>query len=159
MHAVPSIHRQRVLQRAVKRADESRAAQNESSLPEGLTLHSLRRTYASILFAIGRTALEVMALSSELLPLANEHLPGDQVVVIELDELFPLGLDGLRRPCMTLRRAADQRPTTEPLPLAALARLLRASAGIRAGSDGSRVDGATTASIPRLVASMPLRST
>jgi hypothetical protein len=30
-------------------------------LPDGLTLHSLRRTYASLLFAIGRTAPEVMA--------------------------------------------------------------------------------------------------
>jgi hypothetical protein len=29
-------------------------------LPEGLTLHSLRRTYASVLFAIGRAGPEVM---------------------------------------------------------------------------------------------------
>jgi integrase len=32
-----------------------------SPLPDGLTLHSLRRTFASLLFAIGRTAPEVTA--------------------------------------------------------------------------------------------------
>jgi integrase len=55
----PSNIRQRVLHPAVKRANANLAAQNRSPLPE-LTLHSLRRTYASILFAIGRSAPEVM---------------------------------------------------------------------------------------------------
>jgi integrase len=40
----PTNIRQRVLQRAIKRADESLAAHNLSPLPDGLTLHSLRRT-------------------------------------------------------------------------------------------------------------------
>jgi hypothetical protein len=52
--------RQRVLNRAIARTNERLADRNAGSLPSGLTLHSLRRTYASILFAIGRTAPEVM---------------------------------------------------------------------------------------------------
>jgi integrase len=56
----PANVRQRVLLRAIERANESLAAQNTSPMPDGLTLHSLRRTCASILFAIGRTAPEVM---------------------------------------------------------------------------------------------------
>jgi class 3 adenylate cyclase len=46
--------------RPCARANEDLAKQQASPLPKGLTLHSLRRTYASILFAIGRTAPEVM---------------------------------------------------------------------------------------------------
>ena len=37
------------------------ANRKASPLPDALTLHSLRRTYASLLFALGRTAPEVMA--------------------------------------------------------------------------------------------------
>ena len=43
------------------RANEDLARREESALPDGLTLHSLRRTYASLMFAIGRTAPEVMS--------------------------------------------------------------------------------------------------
>ena len=53
--------RQRVLHRAITRANEQLEETGTSPLPAGLTLHSLRRTYASLLFAIGRTAPEVMS--------------------------------------------------------------------------------------------------
>jgi integrase len=53
--------RQRVLGRSIARANEQLGQGGWPLLPDGLTLHSLRRTYASLLFAIGRTAPEVMA--------------------------------------------------------------------------------------------------
>ncbi len=53
--------RQRVLHRSVTRANKLLAKRKAAPLPEALTLHSLRRTYASLLFALGRTAPEVMA--------------------------------------------------------------------------------------------------
>ena len=53
--------RQRVLGRSIARANEQLGKGGWPPLPDGLTLHSLRRTYASLLFAIGRTAPEVMA--------------------------------------------------------------------------------------------------
>jgi len=52
--------RRRVLAKAVEKANERLAEAEKSPLPERLTPHSLRRTYASLLFALGRTAPEVM---------------------------------------------------------------------------------------------------
>jgi integrase len=52
--------RQRVLAKSVAAANVQLQQREASPLPDGLTLHSLRRTYASLLFAIGRTAPEVM---------------------------------------------------------------------------------------------------
>jgi len=52
--------RRRVLAKAVEKADERLAKEGKSPLPERLTPHSLRRTFASLLFALGRTAPEVM---------------------------------------------------------------------------------------------------
>lgn len=52
--------RKRVLGKAVEKADERLAKEDASPLPERLTPHSLRRTFASLLFALGRTAPEVM---------------------------------------------------------------------------------------------------
>lgn len=45
--------RGRVLDRAIKRADMALVETNEAPLPEGLTPHKLRHTFASILVAIG----------------------------------------------------------------------------------------------------------
>jgi integrase len=45
--------RQRVLAPAIKRADASLRRKGLASLPVGLTPHSLRRTFASLLFALG----------------------------------------------------------------------------------------------------------
>ena len=52
--------RRRVLAKAVEKADERLAEAESTPLPERLTPHSLRRTFASLLFALGRTAPEVM---------------------------------------------------------------------------------------------------
>ena len=52
--------RRRVLANAVEKADKRLAKEEKSPLPERLTPHSLRRTFASLLFALGRTAPEVM---------------------------------------------------------------------------------------------------
>jgi integrase len=46
---------------AVKRANESRAARGLQPLPESLTPHSLRRTFASVLYALGEVPPVVMA--------------------------------------------------------------------------------------------------
>jgi integrase len=52
--------RRRVLFRSVERADEKLAKQGRNPLPEGLTPHSLRRTFISLLLAIGREVPYVM---------------------------------------------------------------------------------------------------
>lgn len=57
----PSNVRQRVLERAVTRANELREEAGEPPLPEGLTPHSLRRTFASVLYAVGESPATVMA--------------------------------------------------------------------------------------------------
>jgi integrase len=57
----PSNVRNRVLVRAVERANERLAEAGEAPLPQGLTPHSLRRTFASLLYAIGEPAPTVMA--------------------------------------------------------------------------------------------------
>jgi integrase len=56
----PSNIRNRVLAKAVARANERLAEAHEAPLPEGLTPHSLRRTFASLLYAIGEPAPVVM---------------------------------------------------------------------------------------------------
>lgn len=57
----PSNVRNRVLTPAVAIAAARLEAAGASRMPDRLTPHSLRRTFASLLFAIGRTAPEVMA--------------------------------------------------------------------------------------------------
>lgn len=56
----PSNVRNRVLANTVKRANERLAEAGEVPLPVGLTPHSLRRTFASLLYAIGEPAPVVM---------------------------------------------------------------------------------------------------
>jgi integrase len=53
--------RRRVLARAVELADEQLAKNGLEPMPDGLTPHSLRRTFASLLFAIGEQPPYVMA--------------------------------------------------------------------------------------------------
>jgi integrase len=53
--------RRRMLAKAVERANKQLAKDEAEPLPEGLTPHSLRRTFASLLFAIGETPPYVMA--------------------------------------------------------------------------------------------------
>jgi integrase len=53
--------RRRVLDRAVEHANEQLTAEAAEPLPERLTPHSLRRTFASLLFALDETPPYVMA--------------------------------------------------------------------------------------------------
>ena len=53
--------RSRVLRAAVKRANSNLEGKGLSPLPEGLTPHSLRRTFASVLYALGEPPPVVMA--------------------------------------------------------------------------------------------------
>jgi len=53
--------RRRVLARAVERADENLERADAAPLPERLTPHSLRRTFASVLYALGENPAVVMA--------------------------------------------------------------------------------------------------
>jgi integrase len=52
--------RNRVLAAAVRRADENLTKADLAPLPEGLTPHSLRRTFASLLYAVGESPRTVM---------------------------------------------------------------------------------------------------
>ncbi len=45
--------RSRVLNAAVRRANDNRRVRGDMPLPEGITPHSLRRTFASVLYALG----------------------------------------------------------------------------------------------------------
>lgn len=56
----PSNIRNRVLARAVERANENLGARDASPLPEGLTPRSLRRTFISLLLALGEEVPYVM---------------------------------------------------------------------------------------------------
>ncbi len=53
--------RKRVLSKSIERANTRLAERGEAPLPEGITPHSLRRTFASVLYAIGENPAEVMA--------------------------------------------------------------------------------------------------
>ncbi len=57
----PTNVRRRVLARAVELANGRIAELDKEPLPEGLTPHSLRRTYASVLYALGEAPPYVMA--------------------------------------------------------------------------------------------------
>lgn len=60
--------RRRVLSKAVEQANKRLAEDSTEPLPEGLTPHSLRRTFASLLFAIGETPPYVMAQMGHTTP-------------------------------------------------------------------------------------------
>jgi integrase len=60
--------RRRVLEKAVTLANTQLAANRFEPLPEGLTPHSLRRTFASLLFAIGEPPPYVMAQMGHTTP-------------------------------------------------------------------------------------------
>jgi integrase len=60
--------RRRVLAPAAALANERLEGASEPPLPEGLTLHSLRRTFASLLFALGEAPPYVMAQMGHTTP-------------------------------------------------------------------------------------------
>ncbi len=57
-----------MLSKAVEQANRRLAEDGAEPLPEGLTPHSLRRTFASLLFAIGETPPYVMAQMGHTTP-------------------------------------------------------------------------------------------
>ncbi|HTX12208.1 MAG TPA: tyrosine-type recombinase/integrase [Solirubrobacteraceae bacterium] len=60
--------RRRVLAKAVKYANAALVKDGDEPLPDGLTPHSLRRTFASLLFALGETPPYVMAQMGHTTP-------------------------------------------------------------------------------------------
>lgn len=60
--------RRRVLDKAVKHANAQLVTDGCEPLPDGLTPHSLRRTFASLLFGIGETPPYVMAQMGHTTP-------------------------------------------------------------------------------------------
>jgi integrase len=60
--------RRRMLAKAVEQANKQVAKDEAEPLPEGLTPHSLRRTFASLLFALGETPPYVMAQMGHTTP-------------------------------------------------------------------------------------------
>jgi integrase len=60
--------RRRVLAQAVERANKQLATREAEPLPNGVTPHSLRRTFASLLFAISETPPYVMAQMGHTTP-------------------------------------------------------------------------------------------
>jgi integrase len=52
--------RNRVLAKSIEKANEKRAEDELAPLPEGLTPHSMRRTFASVLYALGFSPVDVM---------------------------------------------------------------------------------------------------
>lgn len=60
--------RRRILDKAVTNANAKLAEDGFEPLPEGLTPHSLRRTFASLLFALGETPPYVMAQMGHTTP-------------------------------------------------------------------------------------------
>jgi integrase len=60
--------RRRVLAKAVVQANAKLAEQDRERLPDGLTPHSLRRTFASLLFALGEAPPYVMAQMGHTTP-------------------------------------------------------------------------------------------
>ena len=60
--------RRRILDAATAVADKRLTSEGIAPLPEGLTPHSLRRTFASILFALGEPPPYVMAQTGHTTP-------------------------------------------------------------------------------------------
>jgi integrase len=60
--------RRRILAKAVERADGKLAECKQEHVPTGLTPHSLRRTFASILFALGESPPYVMGQMGHTTP-------------------------------------------------------------------------------------------
>lgn len=101
----PENIRSRILKKAIERADVRLRDAGENPLPEGLTPHGLRRTFASILYAIGESPAEVMARMGHTDPgLAlriyaaamrrNDDEQGRLKALVEGAPWVPVGTDG-----------------------------------------------------------------
>lgn len=106
--------RRRTLAEAVDVANERLAADDLPALPTGLTPHSLRRTFASLLYALGEPPPVVMAELGHTDPalalrIYAQAMRRDTTEVERLRALVN-GADWAD----TGRRAAEQSPTSAP---------------------------------------------
>jgi integrase len=82
--------RSRVLGKAIERADKRLTKAELAPLPEGLTLHGLRRTFASLLVALGHDAAYVMAQMGHTSPQMTLGLYAKSVRPADRDRLRAL---------------------------------------------------------------------
>jgi integrase len=75
----------RVLGGAVERADKQLAKDGLAALPDGLTLHALRRTFGSLLIAVGKDPAYVMAQMGHTSPTMTLGLYAQVMNVSEAD--------------------------------------------------------------------------
>jgi integrase len=121
----PSNVRRRVLARAVERANERLADDDREPLPEGLTPHSLRRTFASLLYALGETPPRVMAemghtspnLALAIYARCMDRRDGEPERLRALAEGSDLGTNGHQRPGNDRSRARDGRRVNDESPV------------------------------------------
>jgi integrase len=101
----PDNFRSRVLAKAVARANRNLAAQKRVPLPEGLTPHKLRHTFASILYALGEdpgTVMDEMGHTDPALALRlyrhamrrGEDEKAKLRALVNGEELAPIGTSG-----------------------------------------------------------------
>jgi integrase len=113
--------RRRVLAKAVEQANAQLAQNNAEPLPEGLTPHSLRRTFASPLFALGEAPPYVMAQMGHTTPNLTLAIYARQMdrrdgeperlkALVEGREWAPLGTS-------PVKRAPRRRARTRPKPI------------------------------------------
>lgn len=102
----PTNVRRRLLAKAVEGANEQLARDQGEPLPEGLTPHSLRRTFASLLFAVGEAPPYVMAQMGHTTPTLTLTIYARQMdrrdgeperlrALVEGREVAPSGTGGL----------------------------------------------------------------
>jgi integrase len=116
----PSNIRRRVLDRSRERADQLLEKQKASPLPGGLTPHSLRRTFASLLFALGYSAPEVMEqlghtdarLTLRIYAKAMCQQAGERKRLGALVEGRPLRKTGKRRRARLISNTSKRAPSS-----------------------------------------------
>jgi integrase len=85
-----------VLGKSIKRANENLAEAKLAAMPDGLTLHALRRTFASVLFALGKDAPYVMAQMGHMDPTVTLGLYAKVMAVSDADrERLRVLVDGV----------------------------------------------------------------
>jgi integrase len=100
----PSNARRRVLAKAVEKANDQLEKDEAELLPSGLTPHSLRRTFASTLIAIGRDPAYVMGQLGHTDPALTLRIYAHQMRRREGDrEALKALVNGTRPPTPTAR--------------------------------------------------------
>jgi integrase len=116
----PSNIRRRVLDRSRERADQLLKEQKASPLPGRLTPHSLRRTFASLLFALGYSAPEVMEqlghtdarLTLRIYAKATRQQAGERKRLRALVEGRPLRKNSKRGRARQISRTPERAPSS-----------------------------------------------